>query len=506
MLPNPRDLPSSMVVFLIALPLSMGIAIASGVPPALGLVTAIIGGLVVGLLGGAHLQISGPSAGLAVLVAEMVGEHGLETFAFIVMAAGALQLLSGALKLGRLFQAVSPAVVRGMLSGIGILIIASQFHVMIDDSIHESGLRNIVMIPAGVLKALANVSDTQHLEAAMIGVSTLLVTAGWDRFKSGQLKMLPGPLLGVVLGAGLAAAFGLPIRYVVVPETLLELVQLPSLSVLGHLDAPILFDAVGLAFVASAETLLCATAVAGMHDGQRTGYDRELAAQGMGNMLCGLVGALPMTGVISRSTANVQASAATRWSAVLQSVWIGLVVILFPAVLALVPMSSLAAVLVYIGFKLVNVREVRKIATYGRPVILIFVCTVLGVVMIELLTGIIIGLLLSAAVLVYRMSHVEFYLEDSDDRLTLHLIGAATVLALPRLAEAFEALPPGRKVHIHFDDLTFIDHSCLDRISSFTQAYERNGGTVVIEWDALVKHYEFGPQQVTEEVMRKHAQ
>jgi MFS superfamily sulfate permease-like transporter len=501
-LPKLADLPASLVVFLIALPLSMGIALASGVPAALGLVTAMIGGIVVGLFGGAHLQISGPSAGLAVLVAEMVGEHGLETFALIVIAAGIIQLVSGLMKIGRLFQAVSPAVVRGMLTGIGVLIIASQFHVMIDDKIHESGLRNIMMIPAGILKALSNTDDTLHMEAALIGVSTLVVTAGWDAYKRGRMKMVPGPLLGVALGAGLAAAFGLPIRYVVVPETLLELITLPSISSLKHLSGGLLFDAVGLAFVASAETLLCATAVSSMHNGPRTNYDRELVAHGVANTLCGFVGTLPMTGVISRSTANVQAAATTRWSAVVHAVWIGLVVVFFPALLALVPMSSLAAVLVYIGFKLLNIKEVRKISTYGRPVILIFAATVVGVVAIELLTGILIGLGLSAAVLLYRMSHVDFDLRDEGLRVELHLVGAATVLSLPKLAEVLDQVPPQRELHIFFEDLTFIDHSCLDRISSFTVAYERSGGTVIIEWDQLVKHYERGPVLATDEVER----
>jgi MFS superfamily sulfate permease-like transporter len=489
-MPRLADLPASLVVFLIALPLSMGIAIASGVPPALGLVTAIIGGLVVGVFGGAHLQISGPSAGLAVLVAEMVSEHGMETFALIVIAAGVMQMLSGVLKVGRLFQAISPAVVRGMLTGIGTLIIASQFHIMIDDKLHGNGLANLMMIPEGVVKALTATDDTLHMEAAFIGVVTLVLTAGWDKLKRGRLATVPGPLLGVAAGAALAAGFGLPIRYVIVPENLIDLVQLPTLGALEHVDGSMLFDAVGLAFVASAETLICATAVAGMHDGPRTRYDKELLAHGLANTLCGLVGTLPMTGVISRSTANVQANAATRYSAILHAVWIGGVVVFLPEMLALVPMSSLAAVLVYVGVKLLNIKDVRKLMTYGPAVTGIFAATAIGVVAIDLLSGIIIGLALSGAVLVYRFSRFEAITEQSDDgRLMLRLTGAATVLALPKLAEVLDTVPSKQDLHIRFEKLSFIDHSCLDRIKSFSKAYERNGGVVTIEWDELQSHY-----------------
>ncbi|MCP4502899.1 MAG: SulP family inorganic anion transporter [Deltaproteobacteria bacterium] len=495
-LPKVGDLASSLVVFLIALPLSMGIAIASDVPPALGMVTAVIGGIVVGLFGGAHLQISGPSAGLAVLVAGMVASHGIESFSAMVILAGVIQLASGLLKGGRYFQAVSPAVVRGMLTGIGILIIASQFHVMIDDKIQESGIKNILAIPKGFWKALTNTGDLKHMEAALIGVSTLMVTALWDKFKRGRWATIPGPLLGVVLGAALAAAFGLTIRYVVVPQELADLVQIPSIAALTTWSSSMLFDAVGLAFVASAETLLCATAVASMHTGPRTDYNRELAAHGFANMLCGIVGALPMTGVISRSTANVQAGALSRWSSLLHALWIALVVVLAPGLLALVPMSSLAAVLVYIGFKLLNIPAVISLAKYGRHVLGIFVATVVGVVAVDLLTGIIIGLALSAFLLMQRMSDLDLNAHDNDDNdeLEVDLIGAATFLALPRFAELFDALPQGRVVRVHFEDLSFIDHACLDRIGDFKTHYEESGGTVIIAWEELKDHYLRGPK------------
>lgn len=496
--PSLRDIPSSFVVFLIALPLSMGIAIASGVPPVMGLATAVIGGIVVGLFGGAHLQVSGPSAGLTVLVLEMVHQHGLKTFGVIVILAGLVQLLAGGFKLGRYFQAVSPAVIRGMLAGIGTLIIASQFHVMIDDGIRESGLANILAIPAGIAKVLG---DGTHWLAALVGVGTLVAIVAWERWKPPQLKVVPGPLVGVVLAVAVAAAFGMPIRYVVLPEDIAGIFSLIDFDALGTLQQPaVLVDGLALAFVASAETLLCATAVARMHSGPRTDYDRELATHGVANTLCGVVGVLPMTGVISRSTANVQANAETRYSAALQAVWIGLFVLFVPHLLGLVPLSSLAAILIYVGFKLINPKEIVVIAGYGRAVLAIFAATVVGIVFIDLLFGIVLGLGLSAAKLIYRMSHVEFEVRDEGQRFELHMLGAATFLALPGLSAALEEVPPGKELHIFFDDLTFVDHACIDLLNAFEKRYVETGGEFIVEWDALMHRYRTSGRSNTSEV------
>lgn len=480
------DVSASIVVFLIALPLSMGIALASGVPPALGLVTAIIGGIVVGAFGGAPLQISGPSAGLAVLVVQMHQEHGMAVMGIIVIIAGAAQFLAGAFGLGRQFQAVSPAVIRGMLSGIGVLIMASQFHVMIDDEIHESGLRNIGAIPAGIMKSLSGTGDANHAEAGLIGVGTLLVVILWEKFKPTKLKRVPGPLLGVAFGATTAALLALPIRYVAVPDDLLSLITLPTSATAAYFIEPDVITAgLALAFVASAETLLCASAVSRMHDKGRTNYDRELAVQGVANSLCGLVGTLPITGVISRSTANVEAAANTRWSAVMHAVWIAIFVLFLPHLLALVPKASLAAILVYIGFKLINPKAIKALARFGPPVMFVFLATCIGIVAIDLLKGIVIGLVLSALRLMYQMSHVHFELEKNNGRTELHLHGSATFLGLPKLQDVLDQVAPGTELHVHFDELDFIDHACLDLLDEFRKRHEATGGQLIVEWSEL---------------------
>jgi MFS superfamily sulfate permease-like transporter len=370
---------------------------------------------------------------------------------------------------------------------------AKQFHVMIDDDIEGSVLYNIYQIPAGFLKALTTGGERTHYLAASIGLATLLTIVLWDRFRPAKLHVFPGALAGVLVATLAAAMLQLPIDYVVVKDSLVSYVTLPTVDSLSKLmDTDILIAGVALAFVASAETLLCATAVSRMHQGERTDYDRELAAQGIGNIACGALGALPITGVISRSTANVEAGAQTEWSAVMQATWVFLFAALLPGLLGLVPESALAAILIYVGFRLVQVSTPRKLLDYGRGVFGIYLATIIGIVAIDLLTGIIIGLALSTARLVYSLAHLDIERIDSNDRIELHLHGAATFVALPLLAGALEEIPPGSELHMHFDELDFVDHACLDFIAAFQERHQETGGRVVLEWRSLIGRYTRG--------------
>ncbi|MGH9935992.1 MAG: SulP family inorganic anion transporter, partial [Blastocatellia bacterium] len=334
-----HDFMASIVVFLVALPLCMGIAIASGAPPALGLITGVVGGLVVGAIAGSPLQVSGPAAGLTVLIWEMVNQHGIAMLGAIVLLAGLMQIALGLIKAGQWFRAISPAVIQGMLAGIGVLIIASQIHVMVDDGPKGSGLDNLLSIPDAIWKGLAPMDSSSHHLAALVGVITMAVIFAWS-YAPGKLKVVPAPLVAVVIAAAVAAIFQMPIKYVEVAN-LAGAINYPTTESLSALLNPAMIgSAIAVCFIASAETLLCATAVDRMHHGPRTQYNRELAAQGVGNSICGLLGALPMTGVIVRSSANVEAGGRTRMSAIMHGVWILGLVALAPAALNLIPTTA----------------------------------------------------------------------------------------------------------------------------------------------------------------------
>lgn len=497
------DFLASIIVFLVALPLCLGIAEACQVPPALGLLTGIVGGLVVGAIAGSPLQVSGPAAGLIVLTRSAIEpfrsaddpSRALAALGLVVLIAGIMQIGAGLLRLGQWFRAVAPAVIEGMLAGIGVLIVCSQFHILLDLKSHGSGIADLLKIPESVSQAL--VIGSQPNRALWIGFASLAVIFGWRSFARQSWQIVPAPLLAVIVGTAAAAVMGWNlmaeggetlVRVVRLPDRLWEAATLPG-AVSGQLlaDPTIWKWGVTIALVASAETLLCATAVDQMHSGPRTRYNRELTAQGIGNALCGFLGALPMTGVIVRSAANVTAGAKTRASAILHGVWLLLFVSALPDLLRLIPTSCLAAILVYTGIKLVNFHHAHKLYRFSRGEFLIYLITLITIVTTDLLTGVITGIVLSAVKLVYTFSHLHVRLESrpGSPGILLRLEGAATFLRLPNLAAVLEQIPPNAELHIDFEGLTYIDHACLELLMNWEKQHQATGGTLVIDWGKL---------------------
>jgi MFS superfamily sulfate permease-like transporter len=503
-----HDLFASVVVFLVALPLCMGIAVASGAPPAAGIITGIVGGLVVGALAGCPLQVSGPAAGLSVIVWQYIQTYGMEKLGVIILLAGIHQMVAAWLQLGQWFRAVSPAVIHGMLSGIGLMILASQFHIMIDDAPRANGLENILSIPAGIWKAVAPAEGgPAHQAAAAIGALTVVTIILWNKFVPKKFQAIPGVLVGVTLATAATVVYDLPIAHVKVRDNLLTVIELPKLEMLMHLfDTSLISASLAMAFIASVETLLSATAVDQIQSGPRTRYNKELFSQGAGNALCGLLGALPMTGVIVRSSANVQAGARTRASAVLHGAWLLLFVAFLPFMLRQIPTSCLGAVLVFTGYKLMNVSVIHELKAYGRSEVLIYAGTLTAIVATNLLTGVLVGVGLAIWKLLYTTQNLETHLEQLSGSSTVtyrfHLMGIATFVSLPRLATALEDVPPGVTVEMHFESLRHVDHACLSLLESWARLHEQKGGRVAIDWEKLrtktyhVRHRKKSPQEM----------
>jgi MFS superfamily sulfate permease-like transporter len=478
-----RDVSASFVVFLVAMPLCMGIAIASGVPPERGLLTGIIGGIVVGLLSGAPLQVSGPAAGLVVIVYEIVEQQGMGALAAILVVAGLLQCLAGLLRLGRWFRAISPAVVHGMLAGIGVLIVVGQVHVLVDEKPLSSGVANLAAMPGVLLGAFAPEGDS-NAAALIVGLVTIAGLLAWERWRPSALRLIPGALIGVAAGTALAAGFDLNVARVAMPETLEHVVSLPDTGIVGLLLKPdILMTAVALAFIASAETLLSAAAVDRMQDRVRTNHDRELLAQGVGNGLCGLLGGLPMTGVIVRSSANVQAGAMTRLSTILHGVLILASVVLLSDLLRLLPMSALASVLVVIGWRLISLRHVRELfRAHGPMPVAIWTVTITGVVAVDLLTGVLAGIVLSIVESLPHLRRPVLRIRRADNEATteLRLAGIGTFMGLPRLLSAVEAVPSDHHVRIRTRGLSHVDHTFASALREMAQSDKTTGPRVTL--------------------------
>lgn len=448
----------------------------------------------VGFLAGSPLQASGPAAGLSVLVLELVHEHDPALLGVIVLFAGLLQVLAGALKLGQWFRAMSPAVIHGMLAGIGVLILAAQFHVMLDGKPLGTGIQNLMAIPAALMDAV-KAGDTR-LQAFGIGALTIVAIFAWGSLAPKRWRMLPGPLIRVIAGTAAAAAFKLTgIKYVDVPSNIWSVTIFPTPANLLQIFEPaIALGAFSIAVIVSAETLLCATAVDQLHRGERTKYDKELTTQGVGNALCGLLGALPLTGVIVRSSANVEAGAKTRYSAILHGVWLLVFASFLPFTLRYVPVSALAGVLPFTGYKLAYPKVLPELLKFGRSEVLIFIVTIATIVATDLLKGVLLGLVLSLMKLLYAFSHLEIrQVENATTNTTdLHLTGAATLIRLPLLAAELEKLPKGAHVRVFIDELGYIAHACIDLLTNWNRQHRFMGGSLAIEWEGLTNRYASG--------------
>nr|WSZ96611.1 SulP family inorganic anion transporter [Streptomyces sp. NBC_00857] len=464
-----RDILASLVVFLVALPLCVGVAVASGVPAELGLVTGIVGGLVVGFLPGSALQVSGPAAGLTVLVYEAVQEFGLGVLGAIVLVSGLLQLALGAFGFGRWFRAISVAVVQGMLAGIGLVLVLGQVYAMADTAQPSGGPGKIAGLPGLAGDILTNGTA---LTAFAIGAGTIAVLVLWPKLPA-RVRAVPGPLAAVALATGVTFLLDLSIAKVEV-KGLLESISPPGLGEFGELASVAAIGSV-LAFtlIASAESLFSAAAVDRMHDGPRTDYNKELMAQGVGNTICGALGALPMTAVIVRSAANVQAGARTPLSRILHGLWLLLFAALLPAAIGIIPLAALAGVLVHAGCKLVPFKDIVPLWREHRGEAIILGITAVAVLVTNLFEGVILGLLLAVVKTAWEISHLHVDVRElTGGRMVVSVTGNATFLRLPRIMEQLEELPKDRPIELDLSGLRHLDHAC--RVSLENWALRHN--------------------------------
>ncbi|MFI5776048.1 SulP family inorganic anion transporter [Nocardia sp. NPDC051570] len=461
-----HDLPASIVVFLVALPLSLGIAVASDAPIAAGLIAAAVGGIVVGLFGGSPLQVSGPAAGLTVVVAETIHEFGWKTTCFITVAAGLLQLIFGLSRIARAALAIAPVVVHAMLAGIGITIALQQAHVLLGGSSRSSAWANLTGLPDQLLNL--------HGDDFFIGAVVIAIILGW-RYVPERIRLVPGPLVAVLVGTVLALVGPGDPERIKIDGSLFDAIGLPEIPSGGW--GSIAIAVLTIALIASVESLLSAVAVDKLHSGPRTNFDRELMAQGAANMTSGLLGGLPVTGVIVRSSTNVAAGAKTKASAWLHGVWILVFSIALVGVVQQVPKSALAGLLIVVGVQLVKVGHIRLARRTGD--LAVYAVTVVGVVFLNLLEGVLLGLVLAFVLLLWRVVKVSVVAGPvtGTDRWIVSIDGTCTFLALPKLSAQFAEVPAGTDVLVELT-VDFLDHAAYEAIHDWARQHENTGGTV----------------------------
>jgi carbonic anhydrase len=478
-----HDVPASLVVFLVAVPLSLGIAVASGAPVMAGLIAAAIGGIVVGLLGGSVMQVSGPAAGLTVVVAELVTNYGWTVTCAITVAAGVVQLLLGVSRFSRAALAISPAVVHGMLAGIGITIVLSQLHVVLGGTPSSGALDNLRELPGQL--------GTAHGPAVVAGLAVITLMLVWPRLR-GRLARVPGPLVAVGLVTAASVVLGLDVKRVELPSSFIDSLSLPVLPHGGW--GAFALAVLTVALIASVESLLCAVAIDKLHSGPRSNLDRELLAQGTANMASGLLGGLPVTGVIVRSSANVSAGARTRASAVLHGLWVVVFSVLLVGVVELVPLAALAGLLVVVGVRLVDIAHLRSLRHHGE--LPIYVVTVVGVVTRNLLEGVLAGLALALALVLHRVLWSTVHAEELEPatatraaRWRVVVEGRLSFLSVPRLSRVLHHIPAGSHVVVELV-VDYLDHAAYEYLHAWRDRHQAGGGTVVVD--------EVGPEGLTD--------
>ncbi|MER7947667.1 SulP family inorganic anion transporter [Streptomyces sp. NPDC096079] len=468
------DVSASVAVFLIALPLSLGIALATGAPLQAGLVAAAVGGLVAGRFGGSPLQVSGPAAGLTVVTAELIQRYGWRTTCAITVLAGLTQVALSALRVARSALAVSPAIVHGMLAGIGVTIALAQLHIVLGATPQSSAVDNALGLPA----------QLAHAQPAALAISALTVAAllCWPRLpgRAGRLaRKVPAALVAVAGATAVAALAGLAVPRVDLPSW-------SSHALPGLPEGPVLGIAAGvltITLVTSVQSLLSAVAVdklvaARADRGRgvpRSDLDRELAGQGAANILSGALGGLPVAGVAVRSVANVSAGAVSRASTMLHGLWIVLAALLLVPVLDLIPLPALAALVMVVGIQMVSITHIRTVTRHREVVV--YAVTLSGVVLVGILEGVALGIAVAIAVALHRLARTRITREERDGRHLLHVRGQLTFLAVPRLSRALHQLPRGSDVVVELDG-SFMDHAAFETLSDWTAGHLAHGGTV----------------------------
>ncbi|GII83567.1 carbonic anhydrase [Sphaerisporangium siamense] len=461
-----HDLPASLVVFLVAVPLSLGIAVSSGAPLIAGLVAAVVGGLVAGALGGSVVQVSGPAAGLALVVAELVRTYGWRATCMITLMAGVLQIVLGAFKVARTALAVSPAVVHGMLAGVGVVIALSQLHVVLGGRPQNSAVENLIELPNQIID--------NHSHAVMVGVLTIAVLLLWPRLP--RVNAVPAPLAALACAALTAAAFGWDVARADLSKGFSEWAfpAWPAGDWHGIAGAVLL-----VALLAGVESLLCSVAADRLHEGPRADLDRELTGQGVANLVSGALGGLAVAGVIVRTTTNIRAGARSRWSTILHGVWVLVFAVGLGWTVTLIPLEALAALLVFIGIRMVNLGTVRGLHGHGE--LPIYVLTMGAVILIGLAEGVLLGLGLAALFALRRLTKVWVHVAlEPDDRWHVVVTGSLTFVGVPRLTEGLRGVPPGADVHLDLN-VDFLDNAAFEALHGWRLEHERTGGSVTID-------------------------
>lgn len=492
------DIPASIVVFLVALPLCLGVAVASDANPVTGIIAGMVGGIVVGVFSGSPLSVSGPAAGLTAIVAAAIAKlNSYEVFLLSVIIAGILQIIMGYLKAGIIGDYIPNAVIKGMLAAIGIILILKQLPHLVGYDVDPIGMASFEhKTQENIFSALKNALDLFSPLAIFIGLASLFLLAFYEhpRLKKSRVAhLLPGPLV-VVLSGVLINAYAtqaMPMlalqgeQLVALPvfaQPLDFFYGLPQPDFSGLRNAQVWTTAITLSIVASLESLLSIEAIDKLDPEKRiTPTNRELKAQGVGNIVSGMLGGLPVTSVIVRSSANVNAGAVSKLSAILHGLLLLLSVLFIPDLLNLIPKASLAAILIFTGFKMANLSLFRTYFRMGWNQFLPFAITIVAILFTNLLIGILIGIATGFIFIIKSNFHTAVVLSQNENHYTLRFTKEVSFLNKGRVKSILESIPNDAALVVDATQLEFMDKDIIDMINDFIATAPTRGIRVDIK-------------------------
>lgn len=483
-----ENFPSGVVVFLVALPLCLGIALASGAPPLSGIIAGIIGGIVIGAISNSNISVSGPAAGLAAIVLSAITELGaFELFLCAGLIAGIIQIVMGFLRAGSISNYFPNSVIEGMLAGIGVIIILKQIpHALGYDASSFSSERVFEhgFALENISAYIGNVIAAMHPGAIIVTVVSLAILLAWDKIPAlKKLKLLPGALVAVIVGILLNEFFKMTgsnlaisadhLVVLPVPTNAAEfaaLVTMPDFS--GFANPQVWIIGATIAIVASIETLLCIEASDRLDKQRRiTDTNLELRAQGIGNLVSSMIGGLPITSVVVRSSANANAGATSKVSTIIHGILLLVCVLSIPFILNLIPLATLAAVLLLVGYKLASPEKLKHFIQKGKYQYIPFIATILAVVFTDLLTGVGIGLAIAIFfILQGNMKRAYYYSRDEleeADEITIKLAEEVSFLNKAAIKKTLKNVQPGSKVTIDATSTSYITSDVVEMIQEF---------------------------------------
>ncbi|TGK81479.1 SulP family inorganic anion transporter [Leptospira noumeaensis] len=494
------DILSGFIVFLIALPLCLGISLASGAPPMAGIFSGIVGGIIVSLLSGSHLTINGPAAGLIAVVLNSImvlgggdPKLGFELTLAAIVIAGAIQVVLGLVKAGNLTVYFPISVVHGMMAAIGIIIISKQFYVAL-------GITPKSKTIGGLLMEIPFSLSLVNPEVAIIGISAILIIAILAKIKNPLLKKLPAPLVAVLVGIVLGIVFDLadehsytlldqtykigPEKLVNLPDHIYDGITFPDFS--RWKDGIFWVMVVTIALIASIESLLTATAVDNTDPYRRkSNMDRELVAKGAGNFFLGWIGGLPIISEVVRSSANIENGAKTRFSNFFHGLFLLFFILLLPGLIHRIPLASLAGILIMVGVRLASPHVFKETYEKGWDQIVIFIVTVILTIVEDLLVGVLCGIITAILIQIYfgvplRYIFVADITIKSENKVhELYVRQALLFSNMISLKLLFRKIAPGERVDLKFDqNVKMIGFSAIEFLQSFKRDYESRGGQV----------------------------